>query len=200
MKIVNEKGKLFGIINVVDLLALLAILVVIGGVGFRLISAKMEEAGMKKTELTAVILVRGANEVYQQILKENDPVGQVTISGTEYLEDSYIESIELEDYYQQISTEDGRIINSLDPVKKNIIFTVKGMVEHDDGPIVRWGVQDMRPGHTCTIKTTGIEINGTIISVKLADEEAEEKRNRKREEDSDANTSQTSNQNAEDAE
>lgn len=170
MKIVNEKGKLFGIINVVDLLALLAILVILGGVGFRLLSAKIEEAGMKETELTAVIRVRGANEHIQRILRENDQVGKTTISGTEFLEDSYIADVQFEDYYQQIATKDGEIVNALDPVKKDIVFTIKGIVEHDEGPIVRWGVQDMRPGRNCTVKTTDIEVIGMITSMELADE------------------------------
>ncbi len=31
MKIINEKGKLFGLINIVDFLVLLAVLAVVGG-------------------------------------------------------------------------------------------------------------------------------------------------------------------------
>ena len=37
MKIINEKGKLFGVINVVDLLVLLAVIAVVIGVGYKLL-------------------------------------------------------------------------------------------------------------------------------------------------------------------
>ena len=41
MKIVNEKGKLFGIINVVDLLILLVIVAVAGGVFWQLLGTQV---------------------------------------------------------------------------------------------------------------------------------------------------------------
>ena len=36
MKIINEKGKLFGLINIVDLLVLIAAVAVAAGVGYKL--------------------------------------------------------------------------------------------------------------------------------------------------------------------
>ena len=39
MKIINEKGKLFGLINIVDLLVLIAAVAVAAGVGYKLLPA-----------------------------------------------------------------------------------------------------------------------------------------------------------------
>ena len=44
MKIINEKGKLFGLINIVDFLVLLAALAVIGGLGWKLLGTQVVEA------------------------------------------------------------------------------------------------------------------------------------------------------------
>ena len=41
MKIINEKGKLFGLINIVDFLVLLAVLAVVGGLGWKLLGPKV---------------------------------------------------------------------------------------------------------------------------------------------------------------
>ena len=43
MKIINEKGKLFGIINVVDLLVLVAAIAVVAGVGYKLFAKQIKE-------------------------------------------------------------------------------------------------------------------------------------------------------------
>lgn len=45
MKLINEKGKLFGVINVVDLLVLLAVIAVAAGVGYKLFAPQIAEAG-----------------------------------------------------------------------------------------------------------------------------------------------------------
>ena len=44
MKIINEKGKLFGLINIVDLIVLLLVIAVIGVVGTKLMGSKVTDA------------------------------------------------------------------------------------------------------------------------------------------------------------
>ena len=42
MKIINEKGKLFGVINIVDLLVVLAVIAVAAGIGYKLFATQMQ--------------------------------------------------------------------------------------------------------------------------------------------------------------
>ena len=42
MKIINEKGKLFGVINIVDLLVVLAVIAVAAGIGYKLFAVMHE--------------------------------------------------------------------------------------------------------------------------------------------------------------
>ena len=42
MKIINEKGKLFGLINIVDLLVLIAAVAVAAGVGYKLFAPQIK--------------------------------------------------------------------------------------------------------------------------------------------------------------
>ena len=44
MKIINEKGKLFGLINIVDLLVLIAAVAVAAGVGYKLFAPQIKES------------------------------------------------------------------------------------------------------------------------------------------------------------
>ena len=52
MKIINEKGKLFGIINVVDLLVLVAAIAVVAGVGYKLFAKQIKEVASPQVSLT----------------------------------------------------------------------------------------------------------------------------------------------------
>ena len=63
MKIINEKGKLFGVVNIVDLLVLLAVIAVAAGVGYKLFAPQIVEATSKQVPMTVVVRVRGATPV-----------------------------------------------------------------------------------------------------------------------------------------
>ena len=57
MKIINEKGKLFGIINVVDLLVLVAAIAVVAGVGYKLFAKQIKEVASPQVSLTMTVRV-----------------------------------------------------------------------------------------------------------------------------------------------
>ena len=60
MKIINEKGKLFGVINVVDLLVLLAAIAVIAGVGYKLFAPQIASVAARQVPMTVTVRVLGA--------------------------------------------------------------------------------------------------------------------------------------------
>ena len=57
MKIINEKGKLFGIINVVDLLVLVAAIAVVAGVGYKLFAKQIKAVSYTHLTLPTTSLV-----------------------------------------------------------------------------------------------------------------------------------------------
>ena len=61
MKIVNEKGKLFGIINVVDLVILLAVVVVVGAIIWQVFGNRVTDAVSKQEEVTIVVSIAGSH-------------------------------------------------------------------------------------------------------------------------------------------
>ena len=59
MKIVNEKGKLFGLINVVDLLLLVAVLAVVGAIAWQLFGTQVNNAVSPQVDMTAEVVIIG---------------------------------------------------------------------------------------------------------------------------------------------
>lgn len=121
MKIVNEKGKLFGIINVVDLIVLVVILAMVGAIGVQLLGARVKDAVADKADCYAEVAIIGAApRIYEEVLRQ-DLIGKRLVSGNEYL-GATIEDIWLEDYVMQNPTYSGEIVNATDPTKKRLSF------------------------------------------------------------------------------
>lgn len=166
MKIINEKGKLFGLINVVDLLVLIAAIAIVGGIGWKLFAAPVAEAVSPQVEMTSVMRIRGATPFLVSELSRNDQTGKKLVSGNDFV-DATIAHMEIQDYIQQVTTADGRIVNALDPSKKDVVVIVKSKVTKGT-PTPKIGTQEVRAGRTFILKTDDFETTANIDSVDIA--------------------------------
>ena len=167
MKIINEKGKLFGVINVVDLLVLLAVIAVVIGVGYKLFAPQIADATATQVPMTVTVRVRGATPFLVEEVQRNSQVGKQIVSGNSYT-NAVITDMQIEDYVQQVTTADGSIVNALDPSKKDLVFTIETTVpEGTASPTI--GTQEVRAGRTFIVKTNDFETTGNIDMVDIAD-------------------------------
>ncbi len=167
MKIINEKGKLFGLINIVDLLALLAAVAVIGGIAWKLLAPQVVEAVSPTVTLTAQMRVRGASPFLVEEVLKSEQIGKQLVSGNSYV-DAKVTDMWVEDYVVQVQCADGRIVNSTDPVKKDIVFTVETRVNKNT-PSPQIGTQEVRMGRTFILKTNDFENTCNIDSVVMSE-------------------------------
>ncbi len=168
MKIINEKGKLFGVINVVDLLVLAAAVALIAGVGYKLFAPQIAEAASPQVKMTTVVRVRGATPFLVDEVERNSQVGKQLVSGNSYVA-AEITDMYLDDYVQQVTTADGRIVDAVDGTKKDIVFTIESSVSKGT-PTPAIGTQEVRAGRTFILKTNDFETTGIITTVDFADE------------------------------
>ena len=117
MKVIDEKGRLFKIINVVDLLVLLAVILVAGGIVWKLFSPAVSDAVAPQVKLTAVMRIRGATPFLVKEVNANPLVGKKLVAGNSYTS-AVIVNVEIVPYVQQVTTADGRIVEATDPPKK----------------------------------------------------------------------------------
>ena len=161
MKIINEKGKLFGIINVVDLLVLVAAIAVVAGVGYKLFAKQIKEVASPQVSLTMTVRVRGATPFLVNEVQRNSQVGNSYVN-------AQITDMKIDDYNQQVTTADGRIVTATDPEKKDLVFTITTKVSKGT-PAPAIGTQEVRAGRTFIVKTNDFETTGNIDSVDIAD-------------------------------
>lgn len=167
MKIINEKGKLFGLINIVDLIVLLLAVAVIGVVATKLMGSKVTDAVSAKEDCWAQVRVAGCQPyLVEEVLRQELP-GQRMVSGNEFLSGT-IEDVWIEDYRVQVQCADGSIVTSTDPDKKDIIFLIKTQVSPDTAS-PKLGSQELRAGRTLIVKTQTFETSGTIRYVEIGE-------------------------------
>lgn len=167
MKLVNEKGKLFGIINLVDLACLLILLLVVFGVGYKLLGTKVQETIAPQTTMTATFRIRGAYDYTLKWLEENDLTGEQLVMGTGYVDGAYVTGVSYVPYVVQVPTADGTIVDSEDPTRLDVLITVDCPVPKN-AAILKIGTQEVRTGRTFTFKTRTFEMSMLVDDVTLA--------------------------------
>ena len=169
MKLVNEKGKLFGIINLADLLVLLLIVAVVAGVGVKLFGAQVQNKVAPQVECIAEVDIIGVAPRILNEIERQDLAGEQLVSGNEYLNAS-IEEVWFEDYVIQTPLQNGEIVNSKDPSKKDVIVKIKTTVPQGTAS-TKVGSQELRAGKTFIVKTQRFECSGTIRYVEIGGQE-----------------------------
>ena len=167
MRIINDKGKLFGIINVVDLLILIAIIAVAGAIGWQLFGAQVNDAVSPQVELTAEVVIIGTAPRLVQEIERQDLVGQRLVSGNEYM-NATITDVWMEDYVMQAIRDDGVIVDATDPSKKDVVVQIKTTVAKGTAS-PKIGSQELRAGKTFIVKTQTFECSGTIRYVEIGE-------------------------------
>ena len=164
MKLVNEKGKLFGIINLVDLLILIAILLAAGAVGYKMLSQPVTQAIAPEKEAEVVVRVRGAMPYFVEQV-ETITEGEKLIAGNDYVNGT-VKSVDVVPYVITTTTADGPIVQVTDPIKKDILITITSS-GNPDAPIFKIGNQEVRAGRGFTFKTKRVEVESIVESVKF---------------------------------
>lgn len=165
MKIVNDRGKIFGLINVVDLLIIIAVIAVFGAIGMQIFGQKINDVVSPQVELTAEVVIIGTPPRLIEEIERQDLVGEKLVSGNEYM-NAVVDAVWMEDYVVQAVTSDGVIVDAKDPSKKDVVIRVKTTVPKGT-PSPKIGSQELRAGRTYILKTQTFECSGTIRYVEI---------------------------------
>lgn len=159
MKIINEKGKLFGLINIIDFTIILLIL--LAGCVFAFKSyVKVSPIEQENITVTFRGTIRNADQA--KVLKENDQLISVLNPS-----DAYIKLIKVNDLQVPISTADGKQVYAIDPIRKELIvkFTMKAAPGKG---IIKLDSQDVCVGSkNFTLKTHNFELQGIIDAIEF---------------------------------
>ena len=167
---IDEKGRLFGKLNIVDLLVILVVLVAVVVLGVKFLG-KDGGGGINpgKTQVTYTVLVKGVEqEVYDNIQKYIP--GQLMASGE--MLDGQVVSVEPRAHEQTVTVDQIKTSATPEPTVDegtiDLLFTIECNVVN---PITtEIGTQEVRVGKTHTVKTDKFELmNGVILDCEWGD-------------------------------
>jgi len=158
MKIVNEKGKLFGLINIIDL-SIIILILLIGSVF--LLKFMGKEVGPVTSQQTITVTFRSTVRNDDQIKALKEKAQLISLLKPV---DAYIKSISFNNLEVPISTADGRQVYAIDSKRKELIvkFTMKAS---SGNGIIKLESQDVSVGKEFILKTHTFESKGTIEAI-----------------------------------
>ncbi len=157
MKIVDEKGKLFGIINIIDLCVLLAIVLVVVFVGYKYIGKKSPSGTSSVKTITVELKCAARNETSATAIKKGDKIVSLTsFSG------AVVTKVRRETAIINVTTADGKLINVEDPRRKDVYVTIS-MTADLSQPVIKLGSQEIAIGKNVILKTPRTEYANAVV-------------------------------------
>ncbi|MEG2420919.1 MAG: DUF4330 domain-containing protein [Oscillospiraceae bacterium] len=174
MKMVDEKGKLFGKINIIDLLILILLVAALALVGWKIIGNRNMANIGETTKITYVARVNGvektiADEVLKYVDKASGKKDQLMANGE--MLDAYVTDVTTVPHLNYNTDAQGNVVIVSDQgpdAREDLFFTVEAEVEN---PIVnKVGTQEVRTGKNHIVKTANFEFGYSIIYSCVASE------------------------------
>jgi hypothetical protein len=159
MRIIDEKGKFLGLVNIIDLLVLAAVLLVIGGAVYKIKGHDNVQNAPKTVKITVL-----APAIRPEMLT-NVQVGDKMVSGSSFT-NVVIKDFEIQPAFMVISDSEGRRVEAVDPFLKDVIFTLEGTTIISSGTI-NLGGQDIRSNKEYYVKSLLYEFKGQVMNVEI---------------------------------
>ena len=161
MKFLDEKGRLFGKVNLIDLLVVVMVLIIVLAVAWKLGGNQINQAMESTKELPTMeyeVICYGVNNDVCEYAETR--IGDQLMSNGEML-DGYITDVSVEPYYIVCIDSEGNAVNAQDPQNSNIRFTIQTQVEETENAYAV-GSQEIRVGKSHIVKSVNIEVTGYI--------------------------------------
>lgn len=173
MRAIDEKGKLFGKLNIIDLLALLVLVAALAFGGYKLATRGGANGDgptvpTESAHLTYTVRISGvASEVYNEVLRQLEQNGgkDQLMSNGAMVDGAYITKVEAVPHINYLSNDQGQAVISQDSgpnARYDLTFTVDVQsVDPITNPV---GSQEIRVGRSHILKTIHMEFNTIVVT------------------------------------
>lgn len=166
-KIIDEKGKIFGFINIVDLMVLIVVLGLVAIVAIRIVTPKKNAPGTSiidgKKEAYVTLYVQNAVPESLDTLKPGDKL----VANNNF---TTAEVVSVESKPADFITTDaeGNAHSVSHPLWLDLVVVVKDQVNVSN-PIIKIGTQDARVNYPIILKTQTFEANAKVRHIEFKD-------------------------------
>lgn len=161
MSLFDSKGRIFGIINIIDLLVILLIVVVVGRFALK---SQNKPAGVQTKNIQITLLVKDVREATSGVIKEGDIVRETKTN----LVLGKVTKVEVKPADTLVNTADGRVVNYPNPVLRDVYVTLVGTGTAGENAVVV-GNSEVRIGTQLSVKTNIYAVITTVMGIKVLD-------------------------------
>ena len=167
MKLVDEKGKLFGKINIIDLVVLVVIIAALAFAALRLRGGDDANPINSTTKLTYTTLVNGVeNHIYEEVVRQMEAAGgQDQLMADGKLVDGFVTDVVAIPHVNYGIAADGTMVRSQEDPENggrwDLLFTVEANVA--DPTVNKVGTQEVRVFKNHILKTTHFEFQYSTV-------------------------------------
>lgn len=162
---IDEKGKLFGLINIVDLIVLVIIIALAGGIGYRLCSSKVNANGANPTSEKEEIYVTLSSSLVVPEVAKSLHAGDKLVANNA-LTDAEIVSVTTKPADYVSTNSDGEAVLTEHPLWEDVTVVIKDKVSPSN-VILKVGGQEARVGYSFILKTQTVETNCKIRGIEF---------------------------------
>ena len=168
MKLIDEKGKIFGKLNIIDIIVVLVIIAVVAAAGIRLTSSKRNIDGLNPLDEDKYCYITVFSSLQVPEVGENLKVGEHVAAGGK-LTDAEIVDVKSEPAAYVGTDAAGKAVLSEQPLWKDVTVVIKEKID-PSSVVLKVGGQEARVGYNYIIKTQSVEANGRIRNIEWKDE------------------------------
>ncbi|AOT71706.1 DUF4330 domain-containing protein [Geosporobacter ferrireducens] len=161
MKIVDERGRLFGVVNIVDLTLLLVIVLFAGGVYYKLVA---KQSITDKTHAEQEIFVTIKYTPLDEAELDGVNTGDQLVANNA-LQPIYVENVEIRSEKAMLE-KNGVLSVTEHPFEKSIYITIKGEASITDANI-HMANQIIKIGREFFLKTLTTEWKGIVTNIEM---------------------------------
>lgn len=165
MKIIDEKGRLGGKLNIVDLIVLVIVVGLIVAVCYRLFSGSVNANGLSPLAEDEYCYVTLYSSLVVPEIAENIKEGDKLVANSKYT-DAEIVSVESVPAAYVATDLNGNAVLSEHPIWKDVTVVVREKI-NPSSVILKVGGQEARIGYSYILKTQTVETNCKIRGVEF---------------------------------
>lgn len=174
-KLIDEKGKIFGIINIVDLTVITLIILVLGVVTYRVATSFSDSSSSSSKnnieEEQDIYITVYANSVAPEVV-DVLKIGDSLVANGKFTDAEIIDIIVTPAAYISGDSE-GNLIYGEHPMWVDVVATIKDSIILTDSPILRVGEQEARVNYNFYLKTQEFEVLSKIRKLDIVEKDSE---------------------------
>jgi hypothetical protein len=159
MKLIDNKGKIFGLINIIDLLVILLIVAIVARFALK---SGSNPITVETKDIQVVLHVNEVRDATANVIKEGDIVRETKTN----LVLGKVTKVAVRPAETLVETADGRVVNYPNPVLKDVDITITGTGTAGENAVVV-GNSEVRIGTILTIKTNIYSVITTVMEINV---------------------------------